>query len=339
MALTPATGGQDVSAVGTTPIIPGASIAAGTVGSVFSALDPTWSAIVTNLVIKNLILNLRKAAVFGQPDHQALRATHIEGTNQFVYTSFGDLGPAPVLLEGVPPQSVSLPWANFAFGGSQRGNVVAVTDLAAVFSPFDLYSQASEKLAWNAVEAIESSIIDAIFLDALAITGLSAGFAASSIDLVTKMKRAQIPMFSDNTYHGFASPETLAKLMKEAGELGWTDTMKYADSKAILNGEMGTFRGIRWMEAIRSTAANPTAFDGSTDKVVVFGPEAWAQGDYQTIRPYRVTGADHADPLEQRALFGWKGMFGHKAVKMAADVANAPASNLRLVRVATATLA
>jgi N4-gp56 family major capsid protein len=332
MALGPNTGGQDVNTTGTEPIIPSAAgtQAAGTAGVAFTALDASWSKIVTNLVIKNLIQNLRKDAIFAQPAHQALRATHVPGTNTFVYTAFGELPAAVDLLEGVPPVTVKPTFANFSFSGKQKGNVVAITDLAALFSPFDLYSNASEKLAWNAVEAIEASILAAINADADALTLTNTGFAKGIIEMVTQMKRREVPTFSDGTYHVFAAPETIAKVMAETGELGWTDTAKYADPQAIMNGEMGRFRGARFIETTR--------LDGATDKVIIHGPEAWAQGDYQTIRPYRVTGPDHADPLEQRALFGWKGMWGHKVVELESALTGAPATNTKLVKVYTATL-
>jgi N4-gp56 family major capsid protein len=322
------TGGAiDTTTSGNVPIPTGDSWAAGTVGTKFTAIDDAWSEIVQNLVIKNLMQNLRKDAVFAQPAHAALRASHVPGTKQFVYTVFGDLGPAQDLLEGVPPQTKKSEFSNFAFTGSQKGNVVAITDLAAIFSPFDLYSQASEKLAWNSVEAIEDSILAALKgADPLALTLTATGFAPGIIETVTQMKRREVPTFSDGSYHAFAAPETVAKVMAETGELGWTDAAKYADPGAIMNGEMGKFRGIRFIETTR--------LDGTTDEIIVFGPEAWAQGDYQTIRPYRVTGADHADPLEQRALFGWKGMWGHKVVKFVDDVDGAPATNPKLVRVA-----
>jgi N4-gp56 family major capsid protein len=326
-------GGIDTPASGNEPISVGnaGTWAAGTPGVAFTALDAQWSDVVTNLVIKTIIQNLRKDAIFGQPAHSALRAQHVPGTNQFVYTAFGDLPPAVDLLEGVPPVAVKSTFTNFAFSGKQKGNITAITDLAAIFSPFDLYSQASEKLAWNAVEAIEDSILAAINAGADALTAPAAGFAAGIIDIVTQMKRREVPTFSDNSYHAFAAPETVAKVMSETGELGWTDAAKYADPSAIMNGEMGKFRGIRFLETTR--------LDGATDEIIVFGPEAWAQGDYQTIRPYRVTGPDHADPLEQRALFGWKGMWGHKVVKFDEAVVGAPAQNQNLVKVARATLA
>jgi N4-gp56 family major capsid protein len=331
----PAYGGDDVATVGSMPDPGGLAVDAGTQGAVFTTLDAAWSQIVTNLVIKTVIKNLRKDAVFAQPGNGALRAIHIPGTNLFVYTAFGDLPPAVDLLEGVPPQTIDMSWGTDSFAGKQKGNVVAITDLATVFSPYDLYSQASEKLAWNAVEAVEDSILAAIVANALAIPALSGGYSKSIIDLQTKMKRLEIPTFSDGTYHAFVTPETAALLMKETGELGWTDVSKYAQPENILNGEVGKYRGFRFLETTRMAAVA----DASPQVVYAFGPEAWAQGDYQTIRPYRVTGPDHADPLEQRALFGWKGMWGHKAIKMASAISGAPSGNTFLQKVVSTTIA
>jgi hypothetical protein len=162
VALTPATGGQDVNTTGTTPIIPGLSVTAGTQGVAFSTLDAAWANVITNLVQKTVLKNLRKDAVFAQPANQYLKANHVVGTNLFVYTAFGDLPAALDLLEGVPPQSIKMQWTNDSFGGKQKGNVVAITDLAEIFSPFDLWVQAADKVAWNAVEAVEDAILAAL---------------------------------------------------------------------------------------------------------------------------------------------------------------------------------
>jgi len=330
VALTAATGGQDVSTVGTSPIPPGNALVAGTQGAVFTALSAQWNSIVTNLVIKNVIENLRKAVVFSQPGNRALQATHVPGTNTFVYTAFGDLPPAVSLLEGVPPQTVLMTWANDSFQGAQKGQVVAITDLAEVFSPFDLWTQAADKIAFNATDAMEVDILAALQANNIALT-VGTGYTKGIISLATQMRRAEIPRFEDGTYHAFLAPETGALIMQETGELGWTDVNKYADPSRILNGEIGMYRGIRFMQTTRMPA--------SPADVIAFGPEAWAMGDFQTIRPYRVTGADHADPLDQRGTFGWKGMWGVKALKMNAAVDYAPATNTFLQRVAKATIA
>jgi N4-gp56 family major capsid protein len=222
----------------------------------------------------------------------------------------------------------------FAFGGIQIGKTTAITDLAEIFSPFDLYAKASDKLAWNAVDYIENTL-GALLLTAPALTptaGVTGG-AKGAVDIVTLMKRRDVPTFSDGTYHGFATPEVLGKIMTETGELGWTDTKKYANPSDLLNGEVGTFRGIRWCETNR--IGNEASM-----KVVVTGPEAYVAGDYQTIEAYRVgRGGDHADPLAQRAIMGWKGMMGFTLIGFSgAPVAMGPASNTKGLKAYSYTL-
>ena len=71
--------------------------------------------------------------MFAQEGNQYLKATHVPGTNQFVYTGFADLTPAVELLEGVPPETEKMLFDTFAFGGKQVGKTTAMTDLAEIF--------------------------------------------------------------------------------------------------------------------------------------------------------------------------------------------------------------
>jgi N4-gp56 family major capsid protein len=282
------------------------------------------------LVVRNTIDALRNEAVFAQAGNSPLHATHVAGTNQFVYTGFADLGPAVELLEGVPPETEKMLFDTFSFTGKQIGKTTAMTDLAEIFSPFDLYSKASEKLAWNAVDRVETDLA-ALFNTAPSLGTMPAGYAQGVVTAVTNAKRRNIPKFSDGTYHGFISPEGAALLMTQVGELGWTDTAKYANPKAILNGEIGTFRGVRFIETNRINAG--------TAEIVLFGPEAYVVGDFQTIQAYRVgRGGDHADPLAQRAIMGWKGMMGYSLVAFDGTPAMGPANNLTGTKVGKATL-
>ena len=162
-------GGLNQTAAGTEPIIisNAGTLGAGLPGQVFTdasraatyglstASGNNFSKIVTALVVRNTIETLREKAVFAQEGNAYLRASHVPGTNQFVYTGFADLGAAVELLEGVPPETEKMLFDTFAFGGKQVGKTTAITDLAELFSPFDLYAKASEKLAWNAVDYVE----------------------------------------------------------------------------------------------------------------------------------------------------------------------------------------
>lgn len=334
-------GGLVQTAPGTEPIIVSnaGTLAAGTAGQVFTdasragayGMNADFAKVVTALVVRNTLDTLRFAAVFAQEGNQPLRATHVPGTNQFIYTGFADLGPPVELLEGVPPETEKMLFDTFAFAGKQVGKTTAITDLAEIFSPFELYSKASEKLAWNAVEYIENTL-GTLINTAPTLTIAATGYAQGIIEIVTQMKRRAVPKFSDGYYHGFITPETAAKVMTQVGELGWTDTKKYADTQALLTGEIGSFRGVRFMETPRLNAGTP-------DKVVVFGPEAYVIGDFQTIQAYRVAaGSDHADPLAQRAIMGWKGMMGYTLVAFDGSPVMGPTNNITGTRIYSATI-
>jgi N4-gp56 family major capsid protein len=335
-------GGTDQASPGIQSIIPSneGTLGAGVPGVVFTdaarvaayGLNADFAKVVTALVVRNTLDTLRTKAVFAQEGNMYLRAKHVEGTNQFVYTGFADLGAAVELLEGIPPETEKMLFDTFAFGGKQVGKTTAITDLAEIFSPFDLYAKASEKLAWNAVDYVETTL-GTLINTAPALTITETGYAQGIVGAVTRLKRRNVPTFPDGTYHGFITPETAAKVTTQVGELGWTDTSKYAQPDAILNGELGKFRGVRWIEANRLNS-------GATDEVVIFGPEAYIAGDFQTIQAYRVgAGGDHADPLGQRAIMGWKGMMGYALVAFDGSPAMGPASNIQGYRAYRVTLA
>ena len=323
-------GGIVQTAPGNQPIIVSneGTVGAGVPGVAFTdvartatfGLNADFAKVVTALVVRDTIDNLREKAVFAQEGNMYLKATHVPGTNQFVYTGFADLTPAVELLEGVPPETEKMLFDTFAFGGKQVGKTTAMTDLAEIFSPFDLYAKSAEKLAWNAVDYVEG-VLAALVNTAPAYTVTATGYAQGIVEAVTKAKRALVPKFPDGTYHGFLTPETAALIMTQVGELGWTDTAKYADTTALLNGEIGKFRGVRFMETNRLNA-------GATPNIVIFGPEAFVLGDFQTVQAYRVgRGGDHADPLAQRAIMGWKGMIGQSLVAFDGTPAMGPVGN------------
>lgn len=319
-------GGQD-SATGTEPIIPSAAgtVALGTAGVAYAGTpNADFANILTALVVRNTMEVLRDGTTFVQ-EGSYIRATSVPGTNVMRYTAFADLGAADTLLEGVPPVTEKLSWDSFEFTATQKGKVVAITDLAEQFSPFGLYQIAAEKLAWNAVDTAEKDIA-ALVQGAgvgLPVTTVASQPVQNIVATTVAFKKADVPMFPDGTYHAIISPADAALIMTQTGELGWTDTSKYAQSTKLLNGELGTFRGIRFIESNRV----------ADHKTVVFGPDFFVWGDYQTVQAYRVApGGDHADPLAQRGLVGWKGMWGLKLVAFDGTPVMGPATNPGAVR-------
>ena len=336
------TGGQD-SATGTEPIPPSnaGTTALDVAGVAFDGTPANaWNNIITNLVVKDIIEVLRTRPVFLQLGAFA-HARHVPGTNNFVYTLFGDLGPADPLLEGVPPITAPLAWDTMSFTGSQYGKLVAITDLAELFSPFELYSQAAEKLAWNAIDTAETQAIALVTganvgvpVSFAAIVGPPAYPAATTIEAkiiktVVTLRKAEVAPFSDGNYRALISVNDASLIMGSLATQGWTDVLKYTNATPILTGEIGMFRGVRFIETNR-------AVDGKT---VFFGQEVGAWGDFQTIQAYRVApGSNHADPLAQRGLLGWKGMWGMKLTEFTGTPAAGPLSNPKGFRFAQVNL-
>ena len=300
--------------------------AAGVAGAVYNPntsggnTDAAFAAVVSNLVLRNLIENLRSKPVLAQLGNY-VRARNVPGTKGFVYSAFADLSPAVPLLEGIPPETEKLQFDSASFFGSQKGKLVAITDLADLISPFDLYSTAAEKVAWNVIDTLEKDLATLLSGadNGIGIVSTATTAVGRIIDTVTALKIAEVPMYPDGTYHAEVSPTDASKIMAEVGELGWTDTQKYANSTALLNAEIGKFRGVRFVESTRIL----------NDKSIIHGPDFFAWGDYQTVQAYRVApGGDHADPLAQRGLVGWKGMWGLTTIKFDGTPAMGPATNI-----------
>src|SRR5262245_52967809 len=191
-------GGQD-SATGSEPIIPSAAgtTSLGTTGVAYAGTpNADFANIVTALVNRNTIEVLRDKTVFMQ-EGSWLRATSVPGTNQLRYTAFADLAAADTLLEGVPPVSEKLTWDVFEFTGAQKCKVVAISDLAEQFSPFDLYRIAAEKIAWNAVDTAEKDITALTQGAGVGITVVTVASQPSqnTVAAVVALQKADVPTF------------------------------------------------------------------------------------------------------------------------------------------------
>ena len=268
-------------------------------GTQWTDLNAQMAAVVTNLVKKEVVDILREKAVILQ-EGSYIKASHVPGTRKFVYTAFADLGDAEDVAEGTPPITVPLAWDTMEFTGSQKAKIVAISDLAELFSPHGLYSQGANKIAWNMVDTMEKVAL-AAFSGGLTPAVAQATVAENLIAQRLVMKVNLVPEFPEGGYKCFISPTDLAAVVADTSSLGYQESIKYKDYLPLANGEVGRFRGLRFIETTRVA-------DGSA---VIFGPEFFAWGDYQTAQVYRVAaGGDHADPLAQRTLVGWKGMFG-----------------------------
>lgn len=294
---------------------------------------------VTALVLRQIDENLRDASKYLQ-EGSFIRADLIPGTNLVRHIAFGDMsvttnantvtpGTAPWLTEGVPPTEESLTISYEEFIVSQAGRTLAITDVALAESPFNLMSVAANRIGINAAQTIDLFVGNV--LHAGTARTIYAGAAVSRVTVasthlltgalvrrvVSILKQANVAPFADGFYRAFINPMVTFDLQGDTATGGWVDVSKYAQPGNLLNGEIGRYMGVRFIE---TNVANNFANGGVGSTVDVystffFGPDAFAFGDLGSIKAYMVSpGGDHYDPLAQKAIVGWKAMFGTKLI-------------------------
>jgi N4-gp56 family major capsid protein len=273
----------------------------------------------TALIRKELLTNLRDVARWLVPGSY-VPGKLVKGTNLIRHVAFADLGEQDSLVEeeGKPPaaEGLTLGWTEYAV--KQRARLVGVTDVAMALSPFELMSIAAEKVSYDAKMTVDRSIAEAV-MAGTGITLALAGAKVAAADVrkwATQLKIANVPTFPDGFYIAMVNPAITYDLMSDTSIGGWIEASKYADPSRLLNGEIGRMYGVRFVETNVGTVV-PGATD--TYNTVVFGPDYFAFGDLQSIESYMVRpGGDHSDPLAQKALVGYKGMWGAKTLEVAA---------------------
>lgn len=311
--------------------------------AILTTSDTNFSNTVTALIRKQIDQNLRNRAVYlGALD--PVMGTIVKGTNSIRHVAYTDLsvttnahtvtpGTTPWLTEGVKPTEEEFAIQYEQYSANQAGRTVQISDVALAESPHELASVAAERVGENAAktvdlwmgEEVQAGATNVLFVGQASRVALTAGnnlTAAYVRRVVALMRSANIPTFPGDEFRAIINPMVAHDLMSETAAGGWQDVARYASPESILAGEIGKYHGVRF---IQSNVANLFANAGAGGTVDVystffFGPGCVAFGDLQSIRTYMVNpGGDHADPLAQAAVIGWKAMFGTKILINAAS--------------------
>lgn len=287
---------------------------------------------VTALVLQTIRENLRNRLVWYQ-EGAYVPGRLIPGTNLIRHIAYGDLsvvagtptpGTPPWLTEGTPPAEEALTIFYDEYGVNQAGRLIGITDVAMAESPHSLVSVAAERAAFNAISTIDLDI------SRVATAGTNVKYASTATarnqltaamkltgdeikKAVTAMKVANIPAFPDG-YRAFIHPNAVYDLQSDTTAGGWIEAAKYAQPENLLNGEIGKYFGVRFIESnIGTSLVDAGATSSDVYFTTFFGPEFYAFGDLQSVQAYMVNpGGDHSDPIAQKALIGWKAMWGSK---------------------------
>lgn len=361
-------------------------------------------------------------------------ASFVKGTNSTMrFINIADMsvvagavsaGTPPWLTEGTPPTSEDLAIGYEEFTASQAGRVIKLTDVAMMESPFDLLSEAADRVARNALATADKRVAEVLAAGAQV---MYAGGATSRATIphnspltgalvklaVARLKAADVPTFSDGTYRAIVHPGSTYDLENDTSVGGWIDAQRYAGSAALFSGEVGRYAGVRFIEssaAVSYSDVEGVLFSGTTTveadddtfttsaahglvvgqrikvksltggtglvdetiyfvktvpssttftvsatlggatvdvtvdataltfvsidnilNAVIFGPDAYAFGDWGSIQTYFTAPGGTTDPLHQLNQIGWKGMFGAVIMGEGANATGVTAARYRRI--------
>lgn len=255
----------------------------------------------------------------------------IKGTNLVRFARYPDAGAVTAALtEGTPPTAQALSIASEAFSATQVGGVFEITDLAQLDSPHDLITINAERAGRQAAESIDVLVREVLNAGASVqyVTATSRATIASTNILtgaqvkkmVALLARVNVPTFGDGFYRCIIHSDSVYDLFTDTANGGWMDASKYVDNTPLLNGEIGRYHRVRFLETGglgtgTAPGAKVIVNGGATSTDVYstffFGPGSYTMADSQRLSAYFIPpGGDHSDPISQLAKIGWKVRFG-----------------------------
>jgi N4-gp56 family major capsid protein len=224
------------------------------------------------------------------------------------------------LVEGVTPAGKELTSDILEWKASQKGDFVKVSDVFAMQSPADIPKIMVERVTRQAAVTMDTLAKNTWQSAPGGETVLGSGTAgvkeadiraAAAILSARGVPRVGGTLAGDGTpaggaYVAIAHPFVIADL-QAAPE--WVETSKYASPDQLLTGEVGMYRGVRFIQSAFASVTGTGAT--SIYRTIVAGAQAMAWADPALLQTF-LAGftATESDPLAQRAAAGWKGWAG-----------------------------
>lgn len=292
-----------------------------------STATTNFDKLVQTLINKRLEELLRAPKPHLMPGN-FIRAEHVAGSNGTMrFLNVPDLvvddaevTASLVVAEGVPNDTDDLVIGYEEFSTRQRMKTLRFTDVALLKSPLKLMAIGANRLAEYVVnlgDRIAAIKIAAGTNVLYAGTGnaATADVAAGDVILGLNIKRAvallegdNVPRFGDGTYHAIVHPYVKFDIQVDDDTGGWMDANKYAQTTALLRGEIGQYAGVRFVVS-SNARVKAGAGTGAIDvySSTIFGPDFFAMGDFGNNATFVTPPGGHDDPGHQSALITWKG--------------------------------
>lgn len=233
--------------------------------------------------------------------------------------------PENSLEEGVTPEGSKLSVTAVVATLKQEGDYVTITDVLDMQGKDPIITETSEMFGEQSAETIDSRIGDIVSAGTTvqyanqkasrdSITNADVLTGAELRKAKRRLKKANIKTFKDKTYHALIDADQEYDFKNDTSGNGFVEVAKYANTKALLDGEIGMFDGIR----IRVTSQAKTVDNSNgvtVHKALVYGRHAYGVVDVEKgkgkakviVKP--IGSAGTTDPLNQRGTIGWKAFF------------------------------
>jgi N4-gp56 family major capsid protein len=320
-----------------------------------------FDAMLQTLIDLNLEEQLRNPLPFLLPENfrRGVLTSTKGRTGTIRYLAIGDLATDVsdtsdiwVKIEGEPNDTEDLDFGYEEFSVKQAMKTIRLTDVATLTSPIELVAAAAEKLArWklevaNGIAAKTMAKGTNIYVVGQGYnTGTASDVTPTDVltgavvkDIVSEMNTALIPTFPDGFYRAFIHPFVKLDFVSDAADGGWIDVQRYASPGNFLNGEIGTYAGVRFIKNIvGAKLADAGASSNDVYQSPFIGPGAFALGDFGATggQNFFTPPGGHDDPGHQSALLTWIGYLGGTVIGEG-DNATGPVSKPRYVTVLSA---
>lgn len=225
------------------------------------------------------------------------------------------------LIEGVTPEGLEYGLTDYSVKVYQEGNFIPLTDKMLKYGIDQQLAIASELLGEDAEERMAGLLSAIVFggtnvryaqgqASRAAVLSGTKGITIADLNKIKADMRRRKVKSINGKYIFVASPEILGDIKNLEGvNKSWIDVEKYGDQSDIIDGEVGTFLGFRFVEFL-----DVPVYDTYIHGCLVFGEGAFgtvaidgedAAGGFDVI--YHAPGESGAnDPLNQRGSIGWK---------------------------------
>jgi N4-gp56 family major capsid protein len=253
---------------------------------------------------------------FTDPANGFVTGFFAKGTDTIVFPRYANLAAHTTSIsEGHTPTGVELSIDSEYVTAVEYGNVVEVSNRAQRHSPHNLFAIAAEKAGAQMALSIHTLVrntcqagTNILYANGSTESAVSATMTGAMVKrCVAYLRKHNVPTFSDGTYHGIITTEQGSAVMSDTATGGWIDIKKYAEARALLNGEIGSYAGVRFVDAGSEGFVDADAGASSADlhSAFIFGPEAYGIAGIDEMQGTYVGPGGHDDPLGLIAKAGW----------------------------------